>query len=154
MESLSVLSINLGCCVSNLSGSLSNLGVVFLDVAAARNKILDNLVGSSRTARLGSKNLAFLVNHKHTTCGALRRLLQANCRNECLRRVAEQAVRQILLSLEGGVRLGAVVREAEDAETSCGQRRVRVAEKTDLCGTCKRVSNISQGQVASTNILV
>jgi hypothetical protein len=59
-----------------------------------------------------------------------------------------------LLGLEGGVRLGAVVREAEDAETSCGQRRVRVAEKTDLCGAYIRVSNKFEGRVASTNILV
>lgn len=148
MGSLSLLTINLGCCVSNLSSSLGNLGVVFLDVAAARNKILDDLVGSSRTARLGGKDLAFLVHHENTTRGALGRLLQANCRNECLRRVTEEAVRQILLSLEGGVRLGAVVGEAKNAETSCSQRRVRVAEKTDLCGACIRVSTISEGGVA------
>lgn len=145
---LCILTVNLGCCVSNLGSSLSDLGVVFLDVATARNKILDDLVGPSGTARLRGKNLAFLVYHENTTRGALGRLLQTNRRNECLRRVTEEAVRQILLSLEGGVRLGAVVGEAKNAETSCSQRRVRVAEKTDLCGACIRVSTISEGGVA------
>ena len=54
-----------------------------------------------------------------------------------MRGVAQQAVREVLLGLERGVRLWTVVGETEDAKTSRGEGCVGVAEEADLLGACE-----------------
>ena len=58
-----------------------------------------------------------------------------------MRGVAQQAVREALLSLERGVGLRAVVGEPKDAEAGRSEGCVRVAEETHLLGTLTRISD-------------
>jgi hypothetical protein len=57
--------------------------------------------------------------------------------------IAQQCVREFLLRLEGGVRLGAVVGKAIDAIAGRGKRVVGVAEKADLGGACNYYVSIA-----------
>jgi len=134
--------------VSDFVGSLGRLSILLLHhftrcrhaFSVAAYKLPDDLNSCSRTTGLSSKHLARLVHDEHAARCSLGRLLQADGRDECLRRIAQQCVREVLLRLEGGVCFGAVVGEAVDAVAGCGQGLVRVAEEADLCGACIAMS--------------
>jgi hypothetical protein len=110
-------SVDLRRSVGNLIGRLRSLGVLLLvglagsqpALCVAANQLLHNLDCCVRTAWLGSEDFARLVDDEDTARGSFWRLLQPNGGDECLRGVAQQCVRELLLRLEGGVRLGAVV---------------------------------------------
>lgn len=133
--------VDLGRCIGNLSSSLCSLSVITLNITATCHEVLNNLMSSRRAARFRGKHLALLVHHEDTASSALGCLLQANCRDERLGRIAQQAVREVLLDLKRGVRFGAIVGKPKDTETGCGEGRVRVAKEADLSGTLTRVSS-------------
>jgi hypothetical protein len=116
-DSIYSLSINLCRSISNLIRCLCGLGILLLVYLASSqsalcisvDQLLHNLDSSGRTAWLSSEDLTRLVDYEDTTHGSLWPLLQPNGRDECLRRIAQQCVGELLLRLEGGVRLGAVV---------------------------------------------
>lgn len=97
-------------------------------------------MGASRAARLRSQHFAFLVHNEDTPSSALGSFLQANSRDKCLRWVAQQAIRELLLGLEGRVGLGAVIGKTKDAEAGRSKGLVRVAEEANLGSACMRVS--------------
>lgn len=98
--------------ISDLIRSLRNLNLLLGSLSRSAALVAQNLLSdfecSIRTARLSSKDFARLVDDEDAARGTLS-TFQANGRDECSRRVAEERVGQVLLGLEGRVGLWAVV---------------------------------------------
>lgn len=134
--------------VGNLVGRVGRLDVVLLlhcalgwrccaiGTQAAIHELLYDRDGTVGASGLGCQHFALFIDDEDAACGALGGLLEANCGNECLGRVAEKRVLELLLRLEGRVRLGAVVGETVDRKASSGEGLIGVAEEAYLLSAC------------------